>query len=212
MHKTSAVQNKTCQTLLMLFVLITRFETVESFPFQDSFSSTSAVVNISQEKNLKSLGFAERLHRRSMNDHETTTVTRSCTTISSVSKGGRSWKVAKVTKAASIKLMLSSRKTVWLVWQAHVNGSLVFMFGLKSTDQPGTYHFVRNVRKKLILSEPQPENNLPTTDSSYFKISSNEWRHVASGLFVTDNDKNEVFLRKRRDLGGKYVLEEQNKC
>ena len=52
--------------LLVLFG-ITRFETVDSFPFHDSFSSTSAVANILQEKNLKSLGFVERLHRRSIN-------------------------------------------------------------------------------------------------------------------------------------------------
>ena len=53
--------------LFVLFVGITRLETVESFPSHDSFSSTSAVVNISQEKNLKSFEFVERLHRRSIN-------------------------------------------------------------------------------------------------------------------------------------------------
>ena len=54
----------------MLFVLIvgiTGLTTVESFPFRDSFLSTFAVANILQVKNLKSLGFVERLHRRSIN-------------------------------------------------------------------------------------------------------------------------------------------------
>ena len=90
MDKTSAVQNKTCQAWLMLFVLITIFVIVEFFPSHDSFSSTSAFVNILQENNLKSLGFAERLHRRSMNDYERTTVSPICANISSVSNGGRS--------------------------------------------------------------------------------------------------------------------------
>ena len=53
--------------LLVLIVGITRLETVESFPFHDSFSSTSAVANILQEKYLKSFGFVERLHRRLIN-------------------------------------------------------------------------------------------------------------------------------------------------
>ena len=206
--------------LLVLIVGITRFETVESFPSHDSFSSTSAVVNISQEKNLKSLGFVERLHRRSIDDCQKTiinsTVTRCCARINSVRKAGYGWGVAEVTNVQSIKFSDGSEKRVWFVWQVPVNGGLVFMFGLKSTNQPGKYHFVKKGRKsKLILSEPQcqPENNLPTIDERCFKyFSSNKWSHVKSGLFVTHNDKNKVFLERGSDRAGKYRLEYQNKC
>ena len=205
----------------MLFVLnvgITRFETVESFPCHDSFSSTSAVANISQEKILKSLEFVERLHRRSINDCKTkiinSSVTRFCANINSEIEGGHSWEVAEVTSFQSIKLMLSSQKRVWFVWKVHVNSSLVvYMFGLhvNSTNQQGKYHFVRNLRnRKLILSKPQsqPENNLPTIDERCFKkLSSNEWSHVESGLFVAHNDENEVVLESGGDHAGEYRLE-----
>ena len=213
----------------MLFVLIvgiTRFETVESFPSHDSFSSTSAVVNISQEKNLKSLGFVERLHRRSINDCQTTNnpiLTPFCATISSVSNAGYGWEVAKVAQNQSIIFELSTHKRRWFVWQIHVNSSFyVYMFGLhvNSTNQPEKYHFVKNLgNSTLMLSEPQcqPENNLPTIDERCFKgFSSNEWSHVKSGLFVTSKDKNEVpvVLTEDRNLAGKYrlKLEQQNEC
>ena len=111
----------------------------------------------------------------------------------------------------SIKLMLSSQKTAWLEWQVWVDGRPVYMFGLESTHQPGKYHFVKNLPNgKLILSEPQsqPENNLRTIDARCFKVlSTDEWSHVESELFVTDNDENEVFLEKERDLAGKYRRE-----
>ena len=215
MDKTSSAEHamrKICFVLLVLIVGITRFETVESFPFHDSFSSTSAVANISQEKNFQTLGFVRRRHRRSINDCNTTiinsTVTRFCASISSAFNGGRSWEVAKAKSLASIKLILNSQKTLWLVWKVRVHGRPVYMFGLNSLDQPGKYHFVRREAKKLVLSEPQLENKLPTTDSRYFEIlSSNEWRHVATGLFVTDNDKNKVFVERGNDRAGKYLLE-----
>ena len=145
-----------------------------------------------------------------MDDYKAIAVTPFCACISSVSKCGCNWGVAEVATYASIKLMLNSQKTVWLEWKVHVNGNLVFMFGFESTDQPGRYHSVIELRNKLILSEPQsqPENNLPTTDSRCFKVlSSNEWCHVESGLFVTHNDGNEVFLERGNDRAGKYRLE-----
>ena len=77
--------------------------------------------------------------------------------------------------AASIKLKLRFPKRVWFVWQVHVNSSLVvYMFGLhvNSTNQPGKYHFVKKVGKKLVLSKPQsePENNLPIIDARCFEV------------------------------------------
>ena len=221
MDKTSSAEHamrKICFVLLVLIVGITRFETVESFPFYDSFSSTFAVANISQEKNFQTLGFVRRRHRRSISDCDTTiinsTVTRFCASISSAFNGGHSWEIAKVRTLESIKLILNSQKTLWLVWKVPVHGRPVYMFGLNSLDQPGKYHFVKNLPNgKLVLSEPQLENKLPTTDSRYFEIlSSNEWRHVATGLFVTDNDKNKVFLERGNDRAGKYRLEKQNEC
>ena len=44
--------------------------------------------------------------------------------------------VTKITTATFMKLMLYSRKTLWFVWQDHVNGRFVYVFGLESTDQP----------------------------------------------------------------------------
>ena len=207
--------------LLVLIFGITRLETVESFPSHDSFSSTSAVVNISQEKNLKSLGFVERLHRRSINDCQTTTdtiVTPSCETISSVSNGGYAWKAANVTNYAyrSVKFDNGAPKTLWFKWEVRVNGSSVYMFGLSSTIEPGKYHFVEKVEKwkKLRLSKPQcqPENNLPTIDERCFKVfSSNGWSHVKSGLFVTNKDK-KVVLTEDEKLAGEYRHKQQNEC
>ena len=201
--------------LLVLIVGITRLETVESFPSHDSFSSTSAVANISQEKHLKPLGFVERLHRRSTNDCKTTTdtkITRCSKNINSVNDAGRSWGVAEVNSFQSIKLLKNCNKTVWFKWEVRVNGSSVYMFGLNSTNQTGKYHFVKKGRKsKLILSEPQsqPENNLPIIDERCFEVlSSNEWRHAETGLFVTHNKKKvvEVVLTEDRHLAGKYRL------
>ena len=207
--------------LLVLIVGITRLETVESFPSHDSFSSTSAVANISQEKNLKSFGFVERLHRRSINDCQKTiinsTVTRCCARINSVLKAGYNWWVAKVNSSQSIQ-MRNSQKTVWFVWRVPVNGGLVFMFGLKSTNQTGKYHFVKTVGKKLILSEPQcqPENNLPTIDERCFEVlsSENNLRHAKTGLFVTHKDIKviKVVLTKDEKLAGQYRLKYQNEC
>ena len=207
--------------LLVLIVGITRLETVESFPSHDSFSSTSAVANISQEKNLKSFGFVERLHRRSINDCQKTiinsTVTRCCARINSVLKAGYNWRVAKVNSSQSIQ-MRNSQKTVWFVWQVPVNGGLVFMFGLRSTNQTGKYHFVINRRNTtLMLSEPQcqPENNLPTIDERCFEeLSFNKWRHAKTGLFVTHNDKKvvKIVLTEDKKLAGQYRLKYQNEC
>ena len=211
----------------MLFVLIvgiTRLETVESFPSHDSFSSTSAVANISQEKHLKSLGFVERLHRRSINDCQTPiinpTVTRFCENISSVVLAGHSWEVAEVNSFQSIE-MPNSQKRVWFVWRVPVNGCSVFMFGLhvNSTNQQGKYHFViyQEKRNKLVLSKPQsqPENNLTTIDERCFEeLSSNKWRHAKTGLFVIHNKKKvvNVVLTKDETLAGQYRIKQQNEC
>ena len=90
-----------------------------------------------------------------MNDYETTTVTRFCANLCSVSKCGCSWGVAEVATYASIKLMLNYQKAVWLEWQVCVDSRPVYMFGFESTDQPGRYHSVIELRNKLILSVPQ---------------------------------------------------------
>ena len=207
-----------CQIYLMfvLFVGITRLETVESFPSPDSFSSTFAVANISPEKNLKSLGFVERLHRRSINDCQTTiinsTVTRSCATISSVSKAGYGWEVAEVTNYKSIELSDGFPKREWFVWRVPVNSRfVVFMFGLRSTDDPGKYHFVRKVRSKLILSDAQsqPENNLTTIDARCFEVlSSNEGSDVVCKLFLTHKDNNELVLKEDAGHAGEYRFDQ----
>ena len=114
--------------------------------------------------------------------------------------------------------MRNSQKTVWFVWQVPVNGGLVFMFGLKSTNQTGKYHFVKKVGKKLILSEPQcqPENNLPTIDERCFEVLSSKTnlRHAKTGLFVTHKNKNKkpVVLTEDETLAGKYRFKPQNEC
>ena len=206
--------------LLVLIVGITRLETVESFPSHDSFSSTSAVANISQEKHLKSFGFVERLHRRSINDCQRTAdtiATRGCATISSVFQAGYSWEVANGTNDTSIELSKSWSKRVWFVWLVYVNGYSVFMFGLNSRDKPGKYHFVINLgNSTLMLSEPlcQPENNLPIIDKRCFEtLSSNKWRHAETGLFVTDKDKKVVLTEEiPTDFDGQYRLDPQNEC
>ena len=124
---------------------------------------------------------------------------------------GYSWIVAEVTSYANVLLSFRPQKTIWFVWQVHISGNLFYMLGLKSTDQPEKFHFLRNVRSKLVLSEPksQPTSNLQSNDARLFEsVSFNNWRHAATGRYITHGGNNRIFLVRQRHLAGRFRLEE----
>ena len=125
-----------------------------------------------------------------------------------------------------VKIILGCPRT-WFVWQVRISNRIFYMFGLKSMEQEGKFHFVRNQgNTKLILSKPQsqPTSNLQNTDSRLFEVlSSTEdeegsilrnhpfnhlttgLRHEATDSFITDSDQREILLEKNKvDLVGNY--------
>ena len=217
--------SQSCLILIVLFFGITRFKPVESFPLDESFLSTSL------GKDLETSGLVSRLlQRRSTNDYRTTAVNsnviRFCASINSIRWAGRSWGVSKVKKHRLVKIIFGSPRT-WFVWQVRISNRFFYIFGLKSMEQKGKFHFVRNYgNTKLILSKPQrqPTSNLQITDSRLFEVLSSTvveegstfrnypfnhlttgLRHVATDTFITDNTNNEILLEKNRvDLVGNY--------
>ena len=197
--------------VLVLFVSITKFQTVESSPLGKIFSSTS------HKKDFKLN--AERLSQHSStNDNRTTAVNsnviRFCASINSVRCAGHSWGVSNVAKYSSVKIILGSPRT-WFVWQVRISNRIFYMFGLKSMEQEGKFHFVRNQgNTKLILSGPQsqPTSNLQNTDSRLFEVLSSTkdekgsiLRNQATDSFITDSNQREILLEKNKvDLVGNY--------
>ena len=125
-----------------------------------------------------------------------------------------------------VKMIFGSPRT-WFVWQVRISNRFFYIFGLKSVEQKGKFHFVRNYgNTKLILSRPQrqPTSNLQIIDSRLFEVLSSTMievgstfrnypfnhlttglRHVATDTFITDNTNNEILLEKNRvDLVGNY--------
>ena len=124
---------------------------------------------------------------------------------------GYSWGVAEVTSYAMVLLSLHPQQTIWFVWQVHISAYLFYMLGLKSTGQPEKFHFLRNVGSKLVLSKPnsQPTSNLQSNDPRLFEnVSFNNWRHAATGRYITQGGNNRIFLVRQRDLAGRFRLEE----
>ena len=210
--------------LIVLFFGITRFKPVESFPLDESFSSTSL------GKNLETSELVGRLlQRRSTNDYRATSVdsnvVRFCASINSIRWAGHSWGVSNVKKHRLVKMIFGSPRT-WFVWQVRISNRFFYIFGLKSMEQE-RFHFVRNYgNTKLILSRPQrqPTSNLQITDSRLFEVLSSTvvevgstfrnypfnhlttgLRHVATDTFIIDNNNNEILLERNKvDLVGNY--------
>ena len=209
-----------CLILLVFFVSITKFKTVESSPLGKIFSSTS------HKKDFKLN--AERLSQHSStNDNRTiavnSNVIRFCASINSIRWAGHSWGVSNVAKYSSVKIILGSPKT-WFVWQVRISNRIFYMFGLKSMEQEGKFHFVRNQgNRNLILSKPQsqPTSNLQNTDSRLFEVLSSTdeersilrnppfnhltLRHEATDSFIIESEQREILLKKNMvDLVGHY--------
>ena len=211
--------SRSCFILLVLVFKITRFETVESFPFHISVSSTSLLAKVLQEENSEITELVEPLQRRWIDDCTETeihlNVIRFCASINSLSPAGYSWGVSSASTNRSIKLILGSPR-IWFVWKAILRDKTVFMFGLKSTEHQGKYYFVQTIhpRKKikLILSEPLPSpgNNFQSNDSRCFELLSSSGylsfglRHVATGLLITNKSNDRKIRLKNQEFGRNY--------